>query len=199
MMVKSIQSGTTTTYIYRGHDPVCEKSGSTYTDYVYVNGKVKLKLVGADTYFHFQDALGSTWQVWRLGAPKVGPLGHDLQPVRGTGLRRGRHDDGLCGVPVAGQNGLYYVGVRRYDSELEVVVAVVFRVQRFQHSRTGMSPRLTFLIKEWMDEGLTEEALVVMSCLHAFAEKRCLVFSPHVTDCRVIPHQPMFIRIRVVV
>lgn len=60
MMVKSVQGGTTTYYVYRGHNPLFEKTGATSTYYVYTNGRMFAKLVGAYKYYYIRDALGST-------------------------------------------------------------------------------------------------------------------------------------------
>jgi len=36
-----------------------------------VNGRLKEKLSGSDTYYYFADALGSIRQVWKQGAAKA--------------------------------------------------------------------------------------------------------------------------------
>ncbi len=63
---RTLESATDTKYVYLGHDPIYEVTGSTtQTDYVSINGRLKARLTGSNTYYLFADALGSTRQVWK--------------------------------------------------------------------------------------------------------------------------------------
>ena len=121
-MAKSVEGTTTTEYVYRGHDPLCERTGTTYTDYVYVNGRMMVKQVGSDIYYYFKDALGSVRQVWKSGATKAAfsvatyaPFG---TPVAPSGTEKFKYAGEML-VGAAGTSpGLYYIGARWTDPEL---------------------------------------------------------------------------------
>ncbi len=123
MMVKSLQGGTTTYYVYRGHDPLMEKTGSTSTYYAYVNGRMFAKLVGGTTYYYIRDALGSTRQVWQSGQTSTTfsvatykPYG---TPVNPSSPPEKFQYAGEMIVSAAGTSpGLYYIGARWMDPEL---------------------------------------------------------------------------------
>ncbi len=122
MMVKSLQGGTTTYYVYRGHDPLMEKTGSTSTYYGYVNGRMFAKVVGTTTYYYIRDALGSTRQVWQHGQTSATfsvstykPFG---TPVSPSDTEKFEYAGEMI-VPAAGTSpGLYYIGARWMDPEL---------------------------------------------------------------------------------
>jgi RHS repeat-associated protein len=120
MMIKSLQGGTMTRYVYHGHDPLMEKTGSTSTYYVYVNGRMFAKIVGSTTYFYIKDALGSTRQVWQgssmtFSVATYKPFG---TPVSPSGTERFEYAGELI-VSAAGTSpGLYYIGARWMDPEL---------------------------------------------------------------------------------
>jgi RHS repeat-associated protein len=122
MMAKSVQGGTTTYYVYRGHDPLMEKTGSSYTFYAYANGRMFAKIVGTDTYYYIRDALGSTRQVWQHGQTSATfsvatykPFG---TPVSPSGAEKFQYAGEMI-VSAAGTSpGLYYIGARWMDPEL---------------------------------------------------------------------------------
>jgi len=57
-------SGVTTAYVHIAHDQLCEHTGTTYTDYIYVNGRMVTKQTGSDIYYYIRDALGCTRMVY---------------------------------------------------------------------------------------------------------------------------------------
>ena len=119
-MAKSVEGTTTTEYVYRGHDPLLEKSGTTYTDYVYVNGKMMAKQTGSDIYYYIKDALGSTRLVYSgtsqvFSVATYAPFG---TPVTPSGTEKFKYAGEML-VGVAGTSpGLYYIGARWMDPEL---------------------------------------------------------------------------------
>jgi RHS repeat-associated protein len=123
-LVKSVEGTTTTEYVYRGHDPLCEKNTGTgvFTDYIYVNGRMVAKQTGSDIYYYFKDALGSTRQVWKSGATKAAfsvatyaPFG---TPVTPSGTEKFKYAGEML-VGAAGPSpGIYYIGARWMDPEL---------------------------------------------------------------------------------
>jgi RHS repeat-associated protein len=123
MMAKSLQGGVETHYVYRGHDPLYEKTGTTSTFYFYANGRMVAKQVGSsDIYYYIADALGSTRQVWKHGATSptfsvttYKPFG---TPVSPSGTEKFQYAGEMI-VSVAGTSpGLYYIGARWMDPEL---------------------------------------------------------------------------------
>jgi RHS repeat-associated protein len=119
---KTIEGSYTTEYVYLGHDPLCEKNGTSYTDYVYANGQLKVKLVGTSTYFHFNDVIGSTWLTWKSGQTSATfsvksykPFGTPILLKSGEKVEyAGEIRDSYAGA----SPGLYYIGARWMDPEL---------------------------------------------------------------------------------
>jgi RHS repeat-associated protein len=118
MRAKTVEGSYTTEYVYVGHDPLCEKNGTAYTDYIYANGGLKVKLVGGSTYFCFDDALGSPWVIWQSGKTSATfsvktykPFG---TPIVSTGTEKFRFANEIQDSP----SGLYYIFARYYDPEL---------------------------------------------------------------------------------
>jgi RHS repeat-associated protein len=123
MMAKSLQGGVETHYVYRGHDPLYEKTGDTSTFYFYANGRMVAKRVGSsDIYYYIADALGSTRQVWKHGATSptfsVATYKSFGTPVTPSGTEKFQYAGEML-VGVAGTSpGLYYIGARWMDPEL---------------------------------------------------------------------------------
>lgn len=65
---KTVEGSYTTESVYLGTNPICDKSGTACTDYIYADGGLKVKLVGGEHYFYFDDTLGNPWVVWYSGA-----------------------------------------------------------------------------------------------------------------------------------
>ena len=116
---KTVESGTTIEYVFLGHNPMCEKTGTTYTDYVYVNGNVMEKLVGSNIYHYLSDPMiGSTWQVWKDGATSATfsvkcykPFGTPYTP---TGTEKVKYAGEILDTSTC----LYYIFARYMDPEL---------------------------------------------------------------------------------
>jgi RHS repeat-associated protein len=116
---KTVEGSTTIEYTFIGHDPMCEKTGTTYTDYVYINGKVSEKLVGTTIYHYFSDPMiGSTWRVWKDGATSATasvtcyvPFG---TPYGASGTEKVKY----AGEILDASTGLYYVFARYMDPNL---------------------------------------------------------------------------------
>jgi RHS repeat-associated protein len=130
MRANTTEGTTRTDYVYVGHDPWYErsKSGTTQitTDYIYVNGGLKAKIVGGGsspgTYFYITDALGSVRQVWKQGATTAAfsvatykPFG---TPVTVTGTEKVEYAGELIDSASGTFPGLYYIGARWMDPEL---------------------------------------------------------------------------------
>ncbi|MBE3049901.1 RHS repeat-associated core domain-containing protein, partial [Candidatus Bathyarchaeota archaeon] len=113
-----------------GHDPWYERSKSgttqTTTDYIYVNGGLKAKIVAGGsspgTYFYITDALGSVRQVWKQGATGAAfsvatykPFG---TPVSASGTEKVGYAGELIDSAAGTSPGLYYIGARWMDPEL---------------------------------------------------------------------------------
>ena len=121
-MIRSVESGIATEYVYRGHDPLYEKTGTTSTLYFYANGRMVAKLTGSDTFYYIRDALGSTRQVWKHGATSstfsvatYKPFG---TPMGASGTEKFQYAGEML-VGVAGTSpGLYYIGARWMAPEL---------------------------------------------------------------------------------
>jgi len=121
---KTLEGGVETHYVYFGHDPLYEKTvgTSSQTDYVYVNGRLKAKLVGSDTYYYFADALGSIRQVWKQGGNQPAfsvatykPFGTPISP---SGTEKVTYAGELLVSATGPSPGLYYIGARWMDPEL---------------------------------------------------------------------------------
>ncbi len=121
---KSLESGTTTEYVYRGYDPLFEKNTGTgvITDYIYVNGRMMAKQTGSDIYYYIKDALGSTRQLWKHGATSTtfsvttyAPFG---TPIGASGIEKFRFAGELLSGAAGSLPGLYYIGARWMDPEL---------------------------------------------------------------------------------
>ncbi|MEM0343597.1 MAG: RHS repeat-associated core domain-containing protein [Thermoplasmata archaeon] len=115
---KSVEGAVTTEYVFLGHDPLCEKSGTTWTRYVYVDGRLEAKLVGTDKYYYIADALGSTRQVWKHGANSAAFSVATYKPfgiaVSVSGTEKVRY----AGELFDPSSGLYYIFARYMDPEL---------------------------------------------------------------------------------
>ena len=121
-LAKSVKDSTAIEYVYLCHDPLCERTGTTYTDYIYVNGRMMVKQVGSDIYYYFKDALGSTRQVWKAGATKAAfsvatdaPFG---TPVTPSGTEKFKYAGEMLAGAAGTSPGLYYIGARWMDPEL---------------------------------------------------------------------------------
>jgi RHS repeat-associated protein len=122
MRAKTVEGSYTTEYVYVGHNPLCEKNGTAYTDYIYANGGLKVKLVGGSTYFCFDDALGSPWVVWQSGKTSATfsvktykPFG---TPIVSTGTEKFGYAGEIRDSAAGTSPGLYYIGARWMDPEL---------------------------------------------------------------------------------
>lgn len=122
MRAKTVEGSYTTEYVYVGHSPLCEKNGTAYTDYIYANGGLKVRLVGGSTYFYFDDALGSPWLVWQSGKTSATfsvktykPFG---TPIVSTGTEKFGYAGEIRDSAAGTSPGLYYIGARWMDSEL---------------------------------------------------------------------------------
>ncbi|MBE3049899.1 RHS repeat-associated core domain-containing protein [Candidatus Bathyarchaeota archaeon] len=130
MRANTTEGTTRTDYVYVGHDPWYERSKSgttqTTTDYIYVNGGLKAKIVAGGsspgTYFYISDALGSVRQVWKQGATSATfsvatykPFG---TPVTVTGTEKVGYAGELIDSAAGTSPGLYYIGARWMDPEL---------------------------------------------------------------------------------
>jgi RHS repeat-associated protein len=130
MRANTTEGTTRTDYVYVGHDPWYERSKSgttqTTTDYIYVNGGLKAKIVAGGsspgTYFYITDALGSVRQVWKQGATTAAfsvatykPFG---TPVSVTGTEKIGYAGELLDSAAGTSPGLYYIGARWMDPEL---------------------------------------------------------------------------------
>jgi RHS repeat-associated protein len=131
MRANTTEGTTRTDYVYVGHDPWYErsKSGSTQTttDYIYVNGGLKAKIVAGGsspgTYFYMSDALGSVRQVWKQGGTSSSfsvstykPFGTPVG-TSGTADKVGYAGE-LIDTAAGTSPGLYYIGARWMDPEL---------------------------------------------------------------------------------
>ncbi len=116
------ESGIATCYIYVGHDPLCEKTGTTYSDYVYANGLTKVKLSGSSTYFYFDDALGSPRIVWKAGQTtpffKVKTYKPFGAPIVMIGSEKINFAGEIRDAAAGAAPGIYYIGARWMDPEL---------------------------------------------------------------------------------
>ena len=116
------EGSATSEYVYLGHDPLCEKNGTVYTDYAYANGQLKARLVGGSTYFYFGDIIGSTWLVWKSGqtvatfsVKTYKPFG---TPIISTGTEKFGYAGEIRDSATGSAPGLYYIGARWMDPEL---------------------------------------------------------------------------------
>jgi len=121
-MAKSVEGTTTTEYVYRGHDPLCEKNTGTgvFTDYVYVNGRMVAKQTGSDIDYYIKDALGSTRLVYRdtsqvFSVATYAPFG---TPVTPSGTEKFKYAGEMLVGAAGSSPGLYYIGARWMDPEL---------------------------------------------------------------------------------
>jgi RHS repeat-associated protein len=112
---KTVEGSRTTEYMYSGHDPICDRFNGTYTDYVYLNGRMKMKLIGSDTYWYIDDALGSTRLVYK-GSVKV----YSVTTYKPFGTAYGA--SGTEKFTYAGEmkdsTGLFYLSARYYDPSI---------------------------------------------------------------------------------
>jgi RHS repeat-associated protein len=126
MRARALESGVDTRYVDLGHDPVYEVSGSVKTDYVHVNGKLKAKLTGSETFYYSADALGSTRLVWKdetskaatsptFRVPTYRPFG---TPVAVLGTEKVMYAGKLTDTAAGYTPGLYYIGTRWMNPEL---------------------------------------------------------------------------------
>jgi RHS repeat-associated protein len=116
---KTVEGSTTIEYTFIGHDPMCEKTGTTYTDYVYINGKVSEKLVGTSIYHYLIDPMiGSTWQVWSDGATSATSSVKCYQPFGTPYTPSGTEKVKYAGEILDASTGLYYVLARYMDPTL---------------------------------------------------------------------------------
>jgi RHS repeat-associated protein len=110
---KTIEGSKTTEYVYSGHDPYCDKLNGTYTDYVYLNGRLKVKMVGSDNYWYIDDALGSTRLVYK-GTVKV----YSVTTYKPFGIAYGASGTEkftYAGEMLDSPSGLFYLCARYYD------------------------------------------------------------------------------------
>jgi RHS repeat-associated protein len=110
---KTVEGSRTTEHVYAGHDPICEKSGSAYTDYVYLNGRLKVKMIGSDSYWYVDDALGSTRLVYK-GSVKVYSV-TTYKPFGTAFGTSGTEKFTYAGEMLDSPTGLYYLFARYYD------------------------------------------------------------------------------------
>jgi len=102
--------------VYSGHDPICDKLNGTYTDYVYFNGRLKVKMVGSSNYWYIDDALGSTRVVYK-GTVKV----YSVTTYKPFGIAYGA--SGTEKFTYAGEiqdspSGLFYLFARYYNPDI---------------------------------------------------------------------------------
>jgi len=122
---KAVEGATTTEYVYSGHDPICDKAGGAYTDYVYLNGRMKMKTVGDDTYWYIGDALGSTRLVYK-GSVEV----YSVTTYKPFGIAYGA--EGAEKFTYAGEmldspSGLFYLCARYCDPNIGgMFVLIIF-------------------------------------------------------------------------
>jgi hypothetical protein len=129
MRANTTEGTTRTDYVYVGHDPWYERSKSgttqTTTDYIYVNGRLKAKIVAGGsspgTYFYISDALGSVRQVWKQGATTAAfsvatykPFG---TPVSASGTEKVGYAGELLDSAAGASPGLYYICVKWMDPD----------------------------------------------------------------------------------
>jgi len=131
---KTVEGSKTTEYVYNGHDPICDKLNGTYTDYVYFNGRLKVKMIGSDSYWYIDDALGSTRLVYK-GTVKV----YSVTTYKPFGIAFGA--SGTEKFTFAGEmqdspSGLFYVFARYFDSQIGRFVSLDIRFGEVDNPQT---------------------------------------------------------------
>ena len=119
---KTVEGSKTTEYVYSGHDPICDKLNGTYTDYVYFNGHLKIKMVGSDNCWYIDDALGSTRLVYK-GTVRV----YSVTTYKPFGIAYGV--SGVEKFTFAGEmmdspSGLIYLFKRFYDPNIGRFISI---------------------------------------------------------------------------
>jgi RHS repeat-associated protein len=181
MRAKATEGGVTTEYAYCGHDPMCEKTGTSYMDYVYVNGRAVLKLVGSSqtVNFYVLDALGSTRQVWAWAGTSAlysvksyKPFGI---PYGATGSEKVLYAGEMLVGSSAPTTGLYYIGARWMSPELGRFISLDPRLGSLGSPQTQnryvycvnnplryTDPTGEWSLSKWWDDHWKEVAVVAL-------------------------------------
>jgi RHS repeat-associated protein len=116
---KTTENSTTIEYVFAGHSPLSEKTGTTTSDYVYAGGSLKAKLVGTTTYYYISDPIGGTWQVWKQGTTNNPYFSvKNYKPFGTPNGASGTEKVKFAGEIQDSSTGLYYIFARYYDPEL---------------------------------------------------------------------------------
>ena len=113
---KTVEGSRTTEYVYSGHDSICDKLNGTYTDYVYFNGRLKVKMIGSDSYWYIDDIIGSTRLVYK-GSVKV----YSVTTYKPFGIAYGASGTEkftFAGEMMDSPSGLFYLMARYYDPNI---------------------------------------------------------------------------------
>ncbi|HUW42891.1 MAG TPA: hypothetical protein VMW02_01500, partial [Thermoplasmata archaeon] len=98
------------------HDPLCDKAGSAYTDYVYLNGRLKLKMSGTNSYWYVDDALGSTRLVYKASTKVFSVTTY--KPFGIAYGASGAEKFTFAGEMMDSPSGLFYLFARYYDPNI---------------------------------------------------------------------------------